>query len=126
MLPDRLHPVTVTLYRYGAQTQDATTGLPSSSATTSSLTMQEEPWRPDASPPRPDGETAQTSRLFVSRSQVRGVGSEGTATGARADRIGTTDGSVWRVVEVVAAPALGPIPAAWHAYCVRVEPEDGP
>ena len=50
MLPDRLHPVTVTLYRYGAQTQDATTGLPSSSATTSSLTLSlihiSEPTRP--------------------------------------------------------------------------------
>jgi len=126
MLPDRLHPVTVTLYRYGAQGRDATTYLPTSTATASAITVQEEPWRPDASPPRPDGVTAQTSRLFVSRSEVRGVGDEATATASQADRIETADGSVWRVVEVVRAPALGPIPAAWHAYCIRVEPEDGP
>jgi hypothetical protein len=126
MLPDRLHAVTVTLERATAQTRDATTGLPTAATSTSTLTVQEEPWRPDATPPRPDGLTAEQTRLYVARVEVRGADESGTASGLPPDVIERADGSRWRVREVIAAPGLGPIPAAWHAYCIRIEPGDEP
>ncbi len=124
MRPYTLHTVTVTLRRYGPQTIDPATYLPTATATDMEVVVQEEPWRADASPPRPDGETEGSTRLFVSTAELRGATDPGTATPEPADRIVTSDGTVWRVVEVVRAPGIGPIAPCWHGYCVRVRPED--
>lgn len=122
MILPGLPTVSATLYRYGAQTIGADF-LPASPARPTSIEAIEEPWRPNASVPRPDGETASTTRLFVCTVEVRGVSAEGTTSAARPDRIVSASGT-WEVREVIVAPAMPMIPAAWHAYCVAVVPED--
>ena len=124
MMPG-LPTVAVTLTRYGAVSVNQTTGLPSATPTTSLLTVIEEPWKPNAQPQRPEGVTSDDSRLFVCFSEVLGVQNQGTSTARWADRITATSGT-WQVAEVVIAPAMPGIAAAWHAYCLRVRPGDEP
>jgi hypothetical protein len=69
--------------------------------------------------------TSDDSRLFVCFSEVLGVQNQGTSTARRADRIASASGT-WQVSEVVIAPAMPGIAAAWHAYCLRVRPGDEP
>lgn len=121
MMPYLLAAVEVSLTRYGVQTISTTTRRPTTPSTVSVVRVQSEPWRPDASPPRPEGVTADDTRVFVSPTEIRGASATGTAQASPPDRI-SWDGRTWRVVEVIRAPGLGPIPPMWHAYCVRVEP----
>lgn len=123
MLPG-LPTVTVSRLRYGAQVIDPATYLPESTVTTTTIPgVIEEPWRANASPPRPDGLTADDTRLFACPVEVLGVAGEGTSSARRPDRLVSPSGT-WQVREVVIAPAMPGIPAAWHAYCVRPDPGD--
>lgn len=124
MLPG-IPTVTISRLRYGAQTIDAAY-LPTSTVTTTTHSgVIEEPWKANGQPPRPDGLTSDDTRLFVCPFEVLGVEGQGTVNARRPDRI--VSGSVtWQVAEVVIAPAMPGIPAAWHAYCTRVRPGDEP
>jgi len=90
-----------------------------------STTAIEEPWKPDASPPRPDGQSAEATRLFRLPIEAAGVRSQGTASAARPDRIVAASGT-WVVEEVVDAPAVGMVPRRWDAYCILATPEVTP
>lgn len=124
MLPG-LPTVTISRVRYGPQTIGADR-LPVSTSTTTSISgVIQEPWRANGQPPRPDGLTSDDTRLFVSPTEILGVEGQGTASARRPDRI-VYSGVTWQVAEVVIAPAMPGIPAAWHAYCTRVRPGDEP
>jgi hypothetical protein len=117
--------VPATRIRYGVQAIGADFLPASPVASETPIRVIEEPWRSDATPPRPDGETTETTRLITSPIEVRGVGSQGTSSATRPDRIVTASGT-WEPVEVVDAPAMPGIPRHWAAYCRRVEPGDTP
>jgi hypothetical protein len=117
---------TVTLIRFGAQAL-LPSGRPNPvqpAPTTTTLAVIVEPWRADRSPPRPEGQTTETTRLFVMPVEVRGA-VQGVSGPTIPDRI-AWDGATWVVAEVVRAPAMPGIPAAWHAYCVRRQAGDTP
>ena len=119
MRADRMFPQPVMILRRGVPVQDPQTGLMSATPAEIATTAQVEPWRPDGTVPRPEPLTSETSRVFVAREMVRGAGVDGEPP----DEI-AWGGNTWRVIEVIAAPPVGRILAAWHAHAALIQPLD--